>query len=68
MERLNPNDKEVDKVLMGFFPPYDSYYMDLQNEHFKSFLMCDGTTKDGQKRIAEIYQVQGLWKDVAKPD
>jgi hypothetical protein len=53
MKRLNPNDKDVDKVLMGFFPPYDSYYTDLKNECFKSFLMSDGTTKDGQKRIAE---------------
>jgi hypothetical protein len=65
---LNPNDKEVDKVLMGFFPPYDSYYTDLQNECFKSFLMSDGTTKDGQKMIAVYYQVQDLWKDIAEPD
>jgi hypothetical protein len=57
MKRLNPNDKEVDKVLMGFFPPYNSYYMDLQNECFKSFLMSDGTTKNGQKTIADYYQV-----------
>jgi hypothetical protein len=26
----------------------------------KSFLMSDGTTKDGQKTIAEYYQVQDL--------
>jgi hypothetical protein len=57
MERLNPNGKEDDKVLMGFFLPYDSYYMDLQNERFKSFFMSDGTTKDGQKTIAEYYQL-----------
>ncbi len=31
MKILNPKDKEDDKVLMGFFPPNDSYYMDLQN-------------------------------------
>jgi hypothetical protein len=42
--------------------------MDLQNEHFKSFLMSDGTTKDGHKMIAEYYQVQDLWKDIAKPE
>jgi hypothetical protein len=30
--------------------------------------MSDGTTKDGQKTIAEYYQVQDLWKDIAKPD
>ncbi len=53
---------------MGFFPPYNSYYTDIQNERFKSFLMSDGTTKDGQKMIAEYYQVQDLWKDIAKPD
>jgi hypothetical protein len=53
---------------MGIFPPYDSYYTDLQNECFKSFLMSDGTTKDGQKMIAGYYQVQDLWKDIAKPD
>jgi hypothetical protein len=68
MKRLNPNDKEVDKVLMGFFPLFDSYYMDLQNEHFKLFLMSDDTTKDGQKMIAEYYQVQDFWKDSAEPD
>ncbi len=68
MKRLNPNDKEVDKVFIGFFPLYNSYYTDLQKEHFKSFLMSDGTTKDGQKMIAEHYQVQDLWKDIAKPD
>jgi hypothetical protein len=68
MKKLNPNDKEDDKVLMGIFPPCDSYYTDLQNECFKSFLMSDGTTKEGQKTIAEYYQVQDLWKDIAKPD
>jgi hypothetical protein len=68
MKRLNPNDKEVDKVPMGFFPPYDSYYTDLQNEPFKSFLMSDGTTKDGQKMIAEYYQVQDLLKEIAEPN
>ncbi len=65
MKRLNPNDNEDDKVLIGFFPPNNSYYMDLQNDHFKSFLMSDGTTKEGQKLIAEYYQVQDLWKDIA---
>jgi hypothetical protein len=68
MKILDPKDKEDDKVLMGFFPPNNSYYTDLQNECFKSFLMSDGTTKEGQKMIAEYYQVQDLWKDIAKPD
>ncbi len=54
MKRLNPNDKEVDKVIMRFFSLYDSYYTYLQNEHFKSFLMSDGTNKDGQKRLQNI--------------
>jgi hypothetical protein len=67
MKRLNPKDKEDDKVFMGFFPPNDYYYTDLQNEHFKSFLMSDDTTKEGQKMIAEYYQVQDLWKDIAEP-
>ncbi len=30
--------------------------------------MNDGTTKEGQKMIAESYQVQDMWKDIAKPD
>jgi hypothetical protein len=30
--------------------------------------MSDGTTKDRQNMIAEYYQVQDLWKDIAKPD
>ncbi len=64
MKRLNPKDKENDQVLMGFFPLIDSYYTDLQNKRFKSFLMSDGTTIEG----AEYYQVQDLWKDIAKPD
>jgi hypothetical protein len=60
MKRLNPNDKEDDKVLMEFFPPNNSYYTHLQNECLKSFLMSDGTTKEEQKPIAEYYQVQDL--------
>jgi hypothetical protein len=57
MKILNPKDKEDDEVLMGFFPPNASYYMDLHNERFKSFLRSDGTTKEGEKTIAEYYQV-----------
>jgi hypothetical protein len=68
MKRLNPKDEIDDKVLMGIFSPNNSYYMDLQNECFESFLMSDGTTKEGQKMIAEYYQVQDLWKDMATPD
>jgi hypothetical protein len=68
MKRLNPKGKEDDKVLMGLFPPNNSYYTDLQNKRFKTFLMSDGTTKEGQKTIAEYHQVQDLWKDIAKPD
>ncbi len=30
--------------------------------------MCDGTTKEVQKTIAECYQVQDLWKDIAETD
>ncbi len=30
--------------------------------------MSDGATKEGQKTIAEYYQVQDLWKDFAEPD
>ncbi len=43
------------QVSLGFFPLYNSYYTYLQNECFRSFLMSDGTTKDGQKMIAEYY-------------
>jgi hypothetical protein len=68
MKRLNPEDKKDNKVFMGFVPPNNSCYTDLQNEHFKSFLVSDGTTKEGQKTFAEYYQVQDLWKDIAKPD
>jgi hypothetical protein len=68
MNRLYPKDNEDDKGLKVFFPPNNYYYADQQNEHFKSFLMSDGTTKEGQKTIAEYYQVQDLWKDIAKPD
>ncbi len=67
MKRLNPKDKEDDEALMGFFPPNNSYYTDLQNECFESFLMSDGTTKEGQM-IAEYYQVQDSWKEIANPD
>jgi hypothetical protein len=68
VKRLNPKDKEDDNFLMGFFPPNNSCYTDLQNERFKSFLMSYGTTKEGQKMIAEYYKVRDLWKDIAKPD
>jgi hypothetical protein len=30
--------------------------------------MSVGTTKEGQKTIAEYYQVQDLWKNIAEPD
>jgi hypothetical protein len=68
MKRLNSNDKEFDKVLLEFFLLHNSYYTDLQNECFRSFMMSDGTTNDGQKTSAEYYQVQDLWKDIAEPD
>jgi hypothetical protein len=67
MKRMNPKDKEDKKVFMGFFSPIDSYYQDLQNECFKSFSVSDDTTTEGQKTIAEYYQVQNLWKDIAEP-
>ncbi len=50
---------------MGFFPPNKNYYSDLlQNESFKLFLMSYGTTKEGQDRIANYYQVGELWEQM----
>jgi hypothetical protein len=46
MHRLNPTHKVDDEVFMGFFPPMENNYNALlQDEHFKLFLMSDGTTK-----------------------
>jgi hypothetical protein len=54
MHRLNPTQKVDDEVFMGFFPPNKNYHSELlQNEHFKLFLMSDGTTKEGQDIIAD---------------
>ncbi len=53
---------------MGFIPQNNSYCTYLQNECFKSLLMSDGTTKEEKNMIAEYYQVQDLWKDIAIPD
>ncbi len=37
-----------------------------QNERFKLFLMSDGTTEEGQDRIADYYQVGELWEQIDK--
>ncbi len=58
MHRLNPTHKVDDEVFMGFFHPNLDYYNDLlQDESFKLFLMSDSTTKEGQDRISDYYQV-----------
>jgi hypothetical protein len=58
MHRLNPTHKVDNEIFMGFFPPNKNYYSELlQNEHFKLFLTSDSTTKEGQYRIADYYQV-----------
>jgi hypothetical protein len=67
MHRLNPTNKVVDEVFMGFFSPNKNYYSELlQNECFKLFLMSEGTTKEGQDRIADYYQVGELWEQMDK--
>jgi hypothetical protein len=67
MHRLNPNHNVDDDVFMGFFPPTDKYYTDLlQDKTFENFLMSDGTTKEGQDRIADFYQVTQLWENMEK--
>jgi hypothetical protein len=63
MHRLNPTHKIDDEVFMGFFPPTHDYYnLLLANESFELFLMSDGTTKEGQDKIANYYQVVKLWE------
>jgi len=58
MHRLNPTHKVDDEVYMGLFPPSDDYYTHLQQDkNFENFLMSDGTTTEGQDRIADFYQV-----------
>ena len=67
MQRLNPTQNVADEVNMGFFPPSADYYTDLlQDKNFNNFLMSDGTTKEGQDRIADFYQVTELWKQMEK--
>ncbi len=67
MHRLNPTQNVDDEVYMGFFPPTDEYSTDLlQDKSFKNFLMSNGTTKEGQDRIADFYQVTKLWKQMEK--
>jgi len=69
MQRLNPTQNVDDAVYMGFFPPSDDYYTDLlQDKSFENFLLSDGTTKDGQNRIADFYQVTELWKQMEKSE
>ena len=63
MHRLNPTHKVDDEVFMGFFPPTHDYYnLLLENESFKLLLMSDGTTKEGQERIANYYQDENCGK------
>ncbi len=67
MHRLNPIQNVDDEVYWVFLPPSDDYYTHLlQDKNFKNFLMSDGTTKEGQDRIADFYQVTGLWKQMEK--
>jgi hypothetical protein len=69
MHRLNPTHKVDDEVFMGFFPPTHDYYnLLLANESFELFLMSDGTTKEGQDRIANYYQVEKLWEMMDKSE
>ena len=69
MHRLNPTQNVDDEVFMGFFPPTDEYYTDLlQDKTFVNFLMSDGTTKEGQERIADFYQVTQLWETMEKSE
>jgi len=69
MQRLNPTHKVDNEVYMGFFPPSDDYYTHLlQDKSFVNFLMSDGTTKEGQDRIADFYQVAKLWKQMEKSE
>ncbi len=67
MHRLNQTHKVDDEVFMGFFSPTVDYYDNLQQDKdFKLFLTSDCTTKEGQDRIAEYYQVEKLWGEMKK--
>jgi hypothetical protein len=67
MHRLNPTHKADNEVFMGFFPLTVEYNNNLlQDKGFKLFLMSDGTTKEGQDRIAEYYQAAKLWGEMDK--
>jgi phosphotransferase system HPr-like phosphotransfer protein len=69
MRRLNPTHKVDNEVFMGFFPPTENYYnVLLQDENFKLFLMSGGTTKMGQDRIADYYEVGKLWEQMDKKE
>ncbi len=69
MRRLNPTHKVDDEVFMGFFPLTENYYyVLLQDEYFKLFLMSDSTTKMGQDRIADYYEVGKLWEQMDKKE
>jgi hypothetical protein len=69
MHRLNPTHNVDDDVFMGFFPPTDEYYTELlKDKTFEIFLMSDGTTKEGQDRIADFYQVTQMWEKMEKSE
>jgi hypothetical protein len=69
MHRLNPTHKVDDEVFMGFFPLTVDYYDNLlQDKDFKLFLTSDCTTKEGQDRIAQYYQVEKLWGEMEKSE
>jgi hypothetical protein len=59
MHRLNPTHKVENEVFMGFYPPNKNYYSELlQNEHFKLFLMSDGTTKKDKTELQIITKLE----------
>jgi|APGre2960657468_1045069.scaffolds.fasta_scaffold14206_2 hypothetical protein len=66
MTRLNPcasynDEKEKITSLTSFDETYIKF---IKSDEFRDLLLIDGTTKEGQKAIAEHYGVSDEWKDL----
>ena len=66
MTRLNPcasyNDEKEKITSLTYFD--ETYIKFIKSDEFRDLLLIDGTTKEGQKAIAEHYGVSDEWKDL----
>lgn len=62
MTQLNPYVPQSKKLIKTYLAPFDTKYKDyINSDIFKTFLLNDGTTKEGRNAIAKHYGVLSEW-------